>query len=416
MSFVVTAVVVALAIVTQHSNAQPIAQTQRDAMTKFFADLGGLGGPWNDGICTPTGDYADGIMCRGQDVVHIHLSHRFGAVGQIPDMSALTALSWLSLFDCRSTGSIPASIGALTQLRWLDLGTQRMVGTIPTEIARLTKLTSLFLTSNLLHGSLPTELATMTALTDIAVNANQLTGDVFPPPNAPYATCALSFDDPFDNCFGNCPGSQCVCGTKRCYVPTPQPTPQPTVAATLAPTPDPTSAPTPVPNPLPTPAPTPIASESITPGATTPVPDTTTTSVGTTTTVATPPPGPPAAPCDLFDDKCSLCVAKVDVKCIYCPQAAGGGTCVQPPRYACPDTSKQIATVEECPSARTTYSTPSGPAIATTTTVAQPTSGAGSSSTGSTDDNGTAVEPAVGNAIAIALSIVAPAIALAIRL
>ena len=51
--------------------------------------------------------------------------------GQIPDLSRLTSLQYLYLWENQLSGAIPASLGNLTNLKELYLNRNQLSGTIP---------------------------------------------------------------------------------------------------------------------------------------------------------------------------------------------------------------------------------------------------------------------------------------------
>lgn len=97
--------------------------------------------------------------------------------GNIPDLSALTNLISLSMWDCGLTGTIPDSLYTLTSLQILDLSDNKLEGEVSTSIANLAALQYLALDTNSLRGLLP-DVFTNTALTEIHLENNYLRGTV----------------------------------------------------------------------------------------------------------------------------------------------------------------------------------------------------------------------------------------------
>ena len=91
--------------------------------------------------------------------------------GELPDLSALTSLTYLSFYANNLTGSIPALPASLTTLR---LHNNQLTGSIP-DLSALTRLFVLLLRNNQLTGSLP---ALPTSLFSIRLNNNQLDGTI----------------------------------------------------------------------------------------------------------------------------------------------------------------------------------------------------------------------------------------------
>ena len=118
-------------------------------------------------------DTWDGITVSGTPprVESLLLSNK-DLTGEIPALSALTALTRLSLNSNELTGEIPA-LSALTALQRLRLHNNELTGEIP-ALSALTALTQLFLYGNQLTGEIPA-LDTLTALTHLLLYGNQLT-------------------------------------------------------------------------------------------------------------------------------------------------------------------------------------------------------------------------------------------------
>jgi len=77
------------------------------------------------------------------------------------------------------TGTIPTELSALTGLSYLSLFENELTSTIPAELAALTGLTRMLLWSNNITGTIPSELMALTGLTKMVVCDNiGLCGDV----------------------------------------------------------------------------------------------------------------------------------------------------------------------------------------------------------------------------------------------
>jgi len=98
-----------------------------------------------------------------------------GLIGSIPDLSALTSLTYLDLGYNRLSGFIP-DMSALAGLSWLSLDHNQLTGPVP-DLSALTGLSRLFLGANGLTGSVP-DLSALTGLTYLDLGHNQLTGPV----------------------------------------------------------------------------------------------------------------------------------------------------------------------------------------------------------------------------------------------
>uniref|UniRef100_A0A1D1ZFZ8 non-specific serine/threonine protein kinase n=3 Tax=Anthurium amnicola TaxID=1678845 RepID=A0A1D1ZFZ8_9ARAE len=129
--------------------------------------------------------------------------------GEIPDLSSLQQLVFLSLNSNQFTGEIPPSIGTLSKLYWLDLADNKLSGTIPVSsgnssgLDMLTHtlhfhfgknqlsgvipdqlfrsdmhLIHLLLDNNAFSGSIPSTLGLVTSLELVRLDRNSLTGNV----------------------------------------------------------------------------------------------------------------------------------------------------------------------------------------------------------------------------------------------
>ena len=95
--------------------------------------------------------------------------------GEIPDLSALTNLLDLNLWGNELTGEIP-DLSALTSLGALDLSSNQLSGEIP-DLSALINLRSLFLRLNELTGEIP-DLSALTSLLDLNLSSNMLSGEI----------------------------------------------------------------------------------------------------------------------------------------------------------------------------------------------------------------------------------------------
>ena len=124
----------------------------------------------------------DGIILGGtpQRITKVYLGIR-GLSGTIPvNLSSLTGLTQLSIFDTQLTGPIPPELGNLTNLTALNLIRNRLTGSIPMELDRLTNLESLELYGNQLTGPIPTGFGSLANLEALHLDNNQLTGPIPP--------------------------------------------------------------------------------------------------------------------------------------------------------------------------------------------------------------------------------------------
>ena len=95
--------------------------------------------------------------------------------GQLPDLSALTRLTFLFLGGNQLTGPVP-DLDGLTNLAFLYLGENRLTGPVP-ELSPVSKLTLLDLGNNQLTGPIP-DLSSLNELSYLDLSANMLTGQI----------------------------------------------------------------------------------------------------------------------------------------------------------------------------------------------------------------------------------------------
>lgn len=94
--------------------------------------------------------------------------------GPIPDLSALTHLSWLDLSWGNFSGSIPAWVTESTTLEFLNLGGNLLSGELP-DFSGMTSLWQLFLFNNNFSGGFPSGVEHITIL---ILSGNQLSGPI----------------------------------------------------------------------------------------------------------------------------------------------------------------------------------------------------------------------------------------------
>ena len=110
-----------------------------------------------------------------------HLQHLYlgdnALSGSSPDLSSLTSLARLSLWDNDLSGSIPDSLGSLTSLTSLDISRNNLDGQIP-DLSRLSNLQWVYLWDNQLSGDIPATLTSLTSLRQLYLNRNALSGTI----------------------------------------------------------------------------------------------------------------------------------------------------------------------------------------------------------------------------------------------
>lgn len=98
--------------------------------------------------------------------------------GSIPDLRALTNVSYLSLTRNEFSGSLGGWIKDLTNLDVLALGGNNLTGTIPAELGDLPNLTELYLWGNKIAGEIPPNLVNASSLRILWLSNNLLEGNM----------------------------------------------------------------------------------------------------------------------------------------------------------------------------------------------------------------------------------------------
>ncbi len=131
---------------------------------------------------TPIADW-DGILedsLEGspQRVTRLYLGG-MGLDGSIPgELSHLTALKELYLYENELSGQIPPGLGDLSTLTHLHAYGNDLRGEIPAELGKLPVLRELRLESNDLTGQIPPELGDLTRVTRLFLADNDLSGEI----------------------------------------------------------------------------------------------------------------------------------------------------------------------------------------------------------------------------------------------
>ena len=106
-------------------------------------------------------------------------AHRNDIFGSLPDLSGLTKLRRLLLFDNEIVGAIPTWLGQLRDLESLYLGGNSFAGAIPAELGNLTKLRGLSIGgAGLTAGPIPAWVAGLTELVELVLVDSNRNGAV----------------------------------------------------------------------------------------------------------------------------------------------------------------------------------------------------------------------------------------------
>eukprot|EP01116_Phalansterium_solitarium_P019162 TRINITY_DN5270_c0_g2_i1.p1 TRINITY_DN5270_c0_g2~~TRINITY_DN5270_c0_g2_i1.p1 ORF type:complete len:650 (+),score=204.34 TRINITY_DN5270_c0_g2_i1:113-2062(+) len=215
--------------------SQPcLPATQSTAMLAFRSGLGKFPSSWNQtDICA-----WDFVSCNGTTSTGICGSNTTATTfitsidalgstreleGRFPaNITSITTLETLNLFDQLMNGSLPSDIGRLANLRVLQLGmgdTQTalllggqlpasfgnlnklrviqfkwtsFVGSLPPAMANFTDLETLDVAQNFFTGPIP-DLSNLTNLTTLLLNVNAFVGNVTVPPSV--TTCDLTANE-----------------------------------------------------------------------------------------------------------------------------------------------------------------------------------------------------------------------------
>ncbi len=143
------------------SAATPTETTaEREALVAFYEETGGANWGNNDNWLTdaPLSDWYGVATDRSGFVVELRLSGN-ELSGSIPDLSALTNLTWLDLNNNQLSGSVP-DLSALANLNILGLNNNELSGSVP-DLSALSNLTHLDLKNNELCLSEGTDLSVL---------------------------------------------------------------------------------------------------------------------------------------------------------------------------------------------------------------------------------------------------------------
>ena len=160
---VAMAVVCALAAVSRTpyalaSTPVPTAETtDRDVLVMFYHATGGDKWINNDKwlSAAPISTWYGVTTDESGRVIELGLAYNNLSGTIPPELSNLTALTYLYLRWNQLSGTIPSELSNLTALTYLDLGWNQLGGTVPPELGNLGNLDALYLAGNRLSGCLP---------------------------------------------------------------------------------------------------------------------------------------------------------------------------------------------------------------------------------------------------------------------
>ncbi|OQY56073.1 MAG: hypothetical protein DRR08_08840 [Candidatus Parabeggiatoa sp. nov. 2] len=158
-------------------NVTEIPTTQCQALIDFYNSTNGK--DWTD---TPSNNWGltkmpcqwQGVECRYGNVISIK-RFNVGLKGILPDLSRLTRLEQLYLYNNQLSGSIH-NLSDLTHLKVVSLSGNKLSGSIP-DLSALINLKQVNLSKNKLSGSIP-DLSRLTRLEELYLYKNQLGGSI----------------------------------------------------------------------------------------------------------------------------------------------------------------------------------------------------------------------------------------------
>ncbi|WP_338812918.1 BspA family leucine-rich repeat surface protein [Bernardetia sp. Wsw4-3y2] len=151
-----------------------VEPTDSLALVQLFLDTGGETSwtqTWD--LTQPVSTWS-GVTLSGSKITELDLSSRnlIGTLPNVFDAELFSELRYLSFFDNKLEGQIPASIGNITTLTYLDLDKNNFEGSVPVSFGNLINLQALWLSRNNLT-SIPEEIGNMSNLRTLYLNDNQ---------------------------------------------------------------------------------------------------------------------------------------------------------------------------------------------------------------------------------------------------
>lgn len=121
-----------------------------------------------------------GITCDSEGKVEILDIRHMNLKGTLPaQLSLLTELEWLQIWDNKFRGDIPAEFQALTNMRRIELGLNAYTGTIPSNLFLMTTVEILHMDwNNFERGPFPIGLLDLPELKSVDLQATRRTGTI----------------------------------------------------------------------------------------------------------------------------------------------------------------------------------------------------------------------------------------------
>jgi Leucine-rich repeat (LRR) protein len=176
-----------------------VPQAECETLVALYTSTNGPG--WTDNTnwntATNVGDW-HGVAVSSGHVTRLNL-YQNQLSENLPDLSALTYLRWLTLSYNQLNGNIP-NLSSLIQLEYLQLQGNQLTGSIP-DLSGLAHLKQLWLDGNQLTGDIP-ELLALTQLELLSLPGNQLSGNI---PNLSTLTHLRTLNLPANQLSGTIP-------------------------------------------------------------------------------------------------------------------------------------------------------------------------------------------------------------------
>ena len=150
----------------------PDAAADRAALVALYNATDGANWPFSENWLSdmPIGTWY-GVTTDGSGRVTRLVIEGNGLTGRLPDLSALTSLTYLTLGSNQLTGPFP-DLSALTNLTYLSLSDNLLSGPFP-DLSALANLRDLYLNDNQMTGHIP-NLDALSNLKNLELGSNQL--------------------------------------------------------------------------------------------------------------------------------------------------------------------------------------------------------------------------------------------------